>query len=131
MPRKGERMTPEQLTRHRARMQAQGPRQRGPNNPNWKGGRVKLIDGRIGVYAPGHPEATLCGGIYALEYRLVATEMIGRPLRADEVVHHVNGDPTDNRPDNLEVMTDEQHKALHANQIARRDPSTGQFQGAA
>lgn len=100
---------------------------RGPNNPNWKGGVVKLIDGRVGIYAPGHPEATLCGGTYALRYRLVAAEKLGRPLRDDEVVHHINGDPTDDRPENLDVMTDSAHKSHHATDQARRDVVTGQF----
>jgi HNH endonuclease len=31
----------------------------------------------------------------------------------DQVVHHVNGDPTDNRPENLEIMTQAEHAKLH------------------
>ena len=45
--------------------------------------------------------------------RAAAEASIGRPLEKGEVVHHMNGDATDNRPENLLVMPDRQHKQLH------------------
>jgi hypothetical protein len=42
--------------------------------------------------------------------RLVLAQALGRPLTADEVVHHRNGDRLDNRLDNLELWSTAQPK---------------------
>lgn len=85
----------------------------GANNPKWRGG-VIMAAGRKLVYAPDHPNATFTGGTHAYEYRLVAAEKLGRPLLRSEIVHHINGDVTDNRPENLQVMTQSEHAKLHS-----------------
>ncbi len=45
------------------------------------------------------------GATTAAEHRLVVARLLGRPLTAQESVHHRNGDRTDNRPANLELWS--------------------------
>lgn len=82
----------------------------GGHGYNWKGGkflyRHRKTNGDPGkpyvmLLKPDHPNANKSGRIY--EHRYVMAEHIGRPIKVDEVVHHVNGDTLDNRIENLEV----------------------------
>lgn len=82
------------------RMRRRGPKS-GPEHPAWKGGRVVDKAGYILVYAPDHPFCS--SGGYVREHRLVCERVLGRHLLPNEVVHHKNDDPADNRPENLQV----------------------------
>jgi len=74
-------------------------------------GHITTWNGYIKVWKPDHPFAD-CKGYVGL-HRLVLEKKIGRYLAADELSHHLNGDKTDNRPDNLEVRTKGEHCQFH------------------
>lgn len=90
----------------------------GENNPRWKGGRKTHSDGYILLLRPGHPFADKYG--YVQEHRLVMEELLDRFLRPEEVVHHINGDPADNRIENLRLFSSNaDHLEYHRRQEVR------------
>jgi len=44
-------------------------------------------------------------------HRLIAAEMLGRPLQAGEIVHHRDGNSLNNAPENLVVLPSQRHHA--------------------
>ena len=79
-------------------------------NHNFKGGRVITLNGYVDVLIDGERKTS---HVYRLEHRLVMEKKIGRELKSNEHVHHKNGIKTDNRIENLELLTDVEHKKLH------------------
>jgi hypothetical protein len=93
---------------------------RGENNAAWKGGRyIEPEKGYVMVRKPEHPRARQNG--YVLEHILIAEQMLGRPLKEGEEVHHINRNRADNRPENLQVFANhlEHWMQEHYTDVAR------------
>lgn len=73
------------------------------NHPQWKGGRL---------IRAGYVRILNDEGNYVLEHRLVAEKALGRELKKGEMVHHINGDKTDNRNCNLLICDQAYHNWL-------------------
>ncbi|MEN2765750.1 HNH endonuclease signature motif containing protein [Ornithinibacillus xuwenensis] len=69
-------------------------------------------NGYVEIYNPKHHRAR--GNGYVFEHIIVAEEKLGRRLKPNEHVHHLNKNKKDNRPENLEVVDIVEHTRLHA-----------------
>lgn len=93
---------------------------RGAACPRWKGGKRIAGGGKyVAKYIPDHP---LASRGYVMEHRLVIEINLGRLLGRREVVHHINGDPADNRIENLKVFPSQ---AEHARYHQLNKPARG------
>jgi|SRR3989344_2494547 len=70
---------------------------RGKDSPNWKGGRETTKEGYVCLWLSRTEKI--------LEHRKVMEDHLGRKLARSEVVHHTNGNNSDNRLSNLELTT--------------------------
>src|SRR3990167_8817691 len=86
----------------------------GNKNPAWRGGIIKHYLGYIYIYKPIHQFSDHHG--YIFEHRLVVEKYLGRYLKPEETVHHVNEIKDDNRPENIIVFSSKSaHIRFHYN----------------
>ena len=96
--------------------------QKGKKNPNWRGGRTITSHGYVLIrVGKEHHLADVRG--YAYEHRIIAEQKLDRRLRIGELIHHINNDRTDNRPENLKIVgNNAEHLVYHRKYFGRRFP---------
>lgn len=87
----------------------------GEKNGHWNGGKTKSVEGYIYVLHKSHPFCN-CSG-YVAEHRLVMEKHLGRTLLSTEVVHHINGEVSDNRIENLMLFSCKGEHTRHHNNL--------------
>jgi len=83
----------------------------GENHMSHENGRY-VHEGYVHIKKPGHHRSDRCG--YVPEHIIVAEKKLGRKIKKTEHVHHDNEQRSDNRPENLVVMSVSEHRRLHA-----------------
>lgn len=77
---------------------------------------IRITPGYILVWCPEHPNANKGkrnNPGYLFEHRLVMSNSLKRPLKKSEHVHHINGNKADNRIENLQIMSNSEHRKYH------------------
>lgn len=83
----------------------------GKNHRRWKGGSCNTERGYILVMISRNPRK------YKFQHRLIMEHYLGRTLTNNEVVHHIDGDTSNNDFNNLQLMTRQEH--AHHHQIVK------------
>lgn len=93
------------------------PRDRNANMARKRTGSVFNRLGYAMLYFPEHPNAGKggCVGVHTV----VMSEILGRPLRKGESVHHVNGIRDDNRAENLQLWVSPQKPGQRVSDLVR------------
>ena len=87
----------------------------GKDNNHWKGGRKITKDGYVSILIrPDDPYFPMASnrrehGGYILEHRLNMALRLGRLLQKFELVHHIDGDRSNNDISNLQLTTAAKH----------------------
>ena len=79
---------------------------RGPGNPQWKGGKYIDTQGYVRISVGKKRPMT--------EHRFVMEAHLGRKLKKTEHVHHIDGDKTNNKIENLMLLSNSEHRRIHA-----------------
>lgn len=87
-------------------------RWKGAGNPN-QNSSGRWVDRRGYVFVKVNDS-------WVQEHRLKGEAALGRPLKDDEVVHHIDEDKGNNENWNLLVCTDSYHKALHRRMLRQK-----------
>lgn len=90
----------------------------GSKHNAWKNGKNLMTHGYIRIRINKK---------YVYEHRYIMEKYLERPLKRNEIIHHIDGDKTNNNINNLKLMTKNKHDAMEANK--RWEDSPHSFNG--
>lgn len=76
----------------------------GPGSGRWKGGHI---------FSEGYHKVWIKPKHYKKNARVIAEDVLGRSLKKDEIIHHINGNRQDDRKENLMICSRSYHMELH------------------
>jgi hypothetical protein len=84
-------------------------------NKDWKGNKNPrwVPVGTIKKGWKNRKKIKIAEGHWQPYHRYLIEQKIGRELEGNEVVHHINEDKTDDRIENLELLSNSEHRSLH------------------
>ena len=77
----------------------------------WKGGRRIEISGYISIRIDK---------TYKYEHRYIMEKVLNRPLKRNEIVHHIDGDRQNNHPSNLLLLENKFHDSMETTKRHRK-----------
>lgn len=80
---------------------------------NELGLRHKELPKGTGVSAQGYLVDYLPDGSRILQHRRVMEDYLGRKLRSDEIIHHIDENKHNNKISNLKIVTRAEHAKIH------------------
>jgi D-serine dehydratase len=104
----------------------------GERNPNWKGGESNVEQGYIRVTISSIKDLQIRQwaiqsnhkkqkSFTILKHRLIMIQKLKRPLKEKEIVHHLNGDKSDNRDINLMIEDSIKHRKSYFELLRERN----------
>lgn len=92
----------------------------GKKSNRWKGGRRLDGSGYVLIWKPEHPYSNNSGCVR--EHRLVMEKRIGRYLKPNEIVHHIDGNRQHNRDENLRLFNNHsEHSKIAFSGLSRKE----------
>lgn len=77
---------------------------KGNKHPNWKGGKFIDTNGYVWVRLPNESYKTMQKP-YIYEHRIIMEQHLGREIKKGEIIHHLNGNRSDNKLENLRLVS--------------------------
>lgn len=93
------------------------------NAAHWINEKTKDRWGHILIHKSLVPEKyhyLVCKKNYLFEHRFIMAKKISRKLKQEEIVHHINGAPDDNRPENLVIVDKNNHERYTLLKLAQK-----------